>query len=140
MLPEGYEDFVIGQVLDEPLIAPRVRKPRVGRHRSEAEIQREMLAFLNAAQRGCAVTTTGGRYLPTGTPDILASVNGRFVAVEVKRPGQRPTPSQLGQLRHWQAAGAVVGWACDLRQLEELLTHLDDPDWRNELTGPGDGR
>ena len=28
----------------------------------------------------------GSAYQPSGTPDILACVNGRFIAVEVKRP------------------------------------------------------
>jgi RecB family endonuclease NucS len=28
----------------------------------------------------------GSMYQPAGTPDILACINGRFVAIEVKRP------------------------------------------------------
>ena len=43
------------------------------------------------------IKTHGDRFSKVGTPDILACVNGKFVAVEVK--GEKGKPSEL-QLYH----------------------------------------
>ena len=40
----------------------------------------------------------GGDFTKAGTPDILACVNGYFVAVEVKAPNGRPTALQIKKL------------------------------------------
>lgn len=40
----------------------------------------------------------GGYYTKEGIPDILACVNGQFVAIEVKAPNGRPTPMQIKKL------------------------------------------
>jgi hypothetical protein len=84
------------------------------------------------------VTTTGSRYLPTGTPDILGCVDGRFLAIEVKRPGAAgPTAAQLGQLTRWQRAGALAGWVTSEDDLVQLLDRADRPGWCNDFTSPG---
>lgn len=37
----------------------------------------------------------GGPQMMAGLPDLIACVDGRFVGIEVKQPGQRPAPRQL---------------------------------------------
>lgn len=60
----------------------------------EKDIQTKILNFINS-QPGCyAVKVTGGLYQKGGISDILACVKGRYVAIEVKRPGERLTPLQ----------------------------------------------
>lgn len=60
----------------------------------EKDIQKKILNFINA-QPGCyAIKITAGMYQKSGISDILACVKGRFVAIEVKRPGEKPTPLQ----------------------------------------------
>lgn len=66
-----------------------------------------------------------------GTPDLLACVRGRFVACELKQPGNKPSPLQYKRLREWAAAGALAGWVTTEVELDELLSHVDDHDWRN---------
>ena len=44
-------------------------------------------------------------YGVSGVPDILACLDGRFIAVEVKAPGKAPTRLQQVQLLGIQAAG-----------------------------------
>lgn len=47
-----------------------------------------------------------------GLPDIdcHACIGGTFWAIEVKRPGERPTALQWRTLAQWQAAGARIAW------------------------------
>ena len=64
-----------------------------------------------------------------GTPDLLACVTGFFYAIELKQPGERPTPLQMKRLREWQAAGAVAGWVTTEAELDALLSQR--PGWIN---------
>ena len=54
-----------------------------------------------------------------GDPDFEATLpggSGKRLAVEIKRPGERPTPEQLAKLRALNEAGAVGLWTdCPLR-------------------------
>ena len=59
-----------------------------------------------------------------GEPDIDAVVGGFPVKIEVKLPGNRPTPLQLRVMRQWAEAGAITGWAFDMDGLEEILDHV----------------
>ena len=74
-----------------------------------------------------------------GEPDLDICWHGRAVKIEVKRPGERPTPVQLRRLQCWQRAGALVGWVCSLEELQALIVHVGDPDWQADLTRPGAG-
>lgn len=44
-----------------------------------------------------------------GVPDILGSINGHFVGIEVKRFGNEVTDPQIRQLRKIQQTGALAG-------------------------------
>lgn len=51
------------------------------------------------------------RGAPTGTSDLIGMVDGRFCALEVKRPGCKPTNAQaafLDHVRQLGGFGAVV--------------------------------
>lgn len=80
------------------------------------------------------IRTPEGRYVrlaPAGTSDILSivPVSGRFLAVEIKRPGNEPTEAQREFLRTIRRLGGVAVWIDDLKELERLLKELlDDPD------------
>lgn len=56
-----------------------------------------------------------------GTPDILAVISGRFVAIEVKRPGGKPSKLQLAQLKRIEAAGGVA-FVAD--SIDDVIKHL----------------
>jgi hypothetical protein len=40
--------------------------------------------------------------------DWVGCVNGRFVCIETKKPGGKPTPRQLGRIRAVRAAGGIA--------------------------------
>lgn len=50
----------------------------------------------------------GSAYMPSGTPDILACINGRFVGIEVKKEkGGVVSDLQLLKLKQIENAGGV---------------------------------
>lgn len=70
----------------------------------------------------------GGPYMVPGIPDLLACVNGRFVAIECKQIRQQPknnmirvgglfTQNQINSLNDISKAG---GWACGIVHLQFL--------------------
>ncbi len=82
--------------------------------RTEAEIQREILKFLGCVagrftrmnSRVVMMPGRGGKERPIrfgekGMADIIGVLkpSGRYIAIEVKRPGEDPTPEQEAFLR-----------------------------------------
>jgi len=72
-------------------------------------------------ERGCWVLVTTGVAL-SGTPDILACHEGRFVALEVKQNGGYPSRIQRHRLAQIKKAG---GEARVVRSVAEALEALD---------------
>ena len=80
-------------------------------------------AFLHRTNTGVGVAQDGRhiRFGQVGTADITGCVRGRYVAIEVKRPGGRQSPAQ----RVWQAACERAGGLYVLaRSADEALTAL----------------
>lgn len=129
---------VLDELVDEAPAAPRRKRRAFVAERPETSIQEGCKALV-LELGGYAVVTTGSKYMVNGTPDLLGSLRGRSLAIEIKKPTEVPRADQMGQLRRWQTAGALVGWACSEREMRALLDHIDDRGWHNPLTGPGDG-
>lgn len=51
------------------------------------------------------IKTHGDRFSRVGVPDIIACINGHFVAVEVKAENGKPSELQLYHLEQIQKAG-----------------------------------
>jgi Holliday junction resolvase len=90
---------------------------------SESAIQKKISDYLNALPEcwTCKVMSANKR----GVPDILAVVSGRFVAIEVKRPGGKPSKLQLAQLKRIEAAG---GLAMIAESIDDVIAHLASAD------------
>src|SRR5690606_8320365 len=71
---------------------------------TEAAITEAIMKWLRA--RGAYVIKTYGGPYRRGLPDLIGVYRGRALALEVKRPGGRPTPLQEHELGRWAAAGA----------------------------------
>lgn len=63
----------------------------------------------------------GGPMQPAGVPDLLVCSAGRFVALEVKRPGESATPLQQETMRRIARAG---GATVVVRSAEEAVGAL----------------
>ena len=57
-----------------------------------------------------------------GTPDFVGVFAGFAFGMEVKRPGQKPTTEQLGELAWMRKAGAKTGVVHSKEEAIELLT------------------
>ena len=89
----------------------------------ESKVKKKVHAVLK--ERGAyAVNYIGGAYANNGTPDILACLCGRFVAVECKAGRGKPTGLQIKNLREIDTAGGL-GLVINETNLEYLTECLD---------------
>lgn len=66
----------------------------------------------------------GGQFTKAGIPDIIACVNGRFVGIEVKASGGKPSELQILNLRKIHNAGgyAVLLFPDQWELFKEFIT------------------
>lgn len=68
----------------------------------------------------------GSAYMPAGTPDILACVNGKFVGIEVKRPkGGVVSKLQELKIKQIRNAGGVAFVATSVDEVKKELSRYD---------------
>lgn len=65
-----------------------------------------------------------GIYAKAGVSDILACIKGRFVAIEVKRPGNKPSAAQLQFIAAVNSIGGLAFWADNLQDVKDKLKEL----------------
>lgn len=75
---------------------------------------------------GYCVKYFGCNYSTSGTPDILACVNGYFIAIEVKGPDGKPSELQLAKIRQIREAGgfAYVVYPSGWFKLKDIINGL----------------
>lgn len=73
----------------------------------EAKVKAKIHAILKA-HRAYAVNYIGGISANNGTPDILACLNGRFIAIEAKAGKNKPTDLQTLNLKRIDEAGGLA--------------------------------
>lgn len=59
--------------------------------------------------------------LCVGSSDIIGIYKGRFLAIEVKAPGKKPTKEQLNFIRVVNEKGGISFWIDDEKNLKNLL-------------------
>lgn len=62
-----------------------------------------------------------GIYAQAGVPDIVACIKGRFVAIEVKRPGKKPEPIQEAFLESINKKGGIAFWSDNLDKVKNII-------------------
>jgi len=89
-----------------------------------------------AARGARCIKYHGGPYGEAGIPDLIVCYRGRFVFVETKRCGEKPTPIQLQRIAELRAFGATGGPAdaVDIALLfldvvDQDIQHLEDIDF-----------
>ena len=72
------------------------------------------------------IKTHGDRFSRVGVPDIIACVNGHFVAVEVKAENGKPSELQLYRLEEIRKAGghAFLLYPKDFENFKNFLENL----------------
>ena len=94
---------------------------------SEKDIVQSINQYLRKVPECFAWKTHGGMYGTAGIPDIIACVQGRFFAFEVKTASGKATLLQEATIRKILAAGgtaAVVRSADEVRAIIQSMTAL----------------
>lgn len=87
----------------------------------EKEIVAAIMRYLKGLPRCFAWKTHGGMYGTAGIPDVIACVEGRFCAFEVKRPGGKLSRLQEAALGKIKAAGGVAGMVTSVEEVRQVL-------------------
>lgn len=83
----------------------------------EKDIVSKIMKYLKTVPRCFCWKEHGGMYGTAGIPDIIACVDGRFFAFEVKTETGKPTALQEATIRKILAAG---GTAVVVRSVDEV--------------------
>lgn len=118
----------------------------------EAEIQRAILDVLRFHGVECWRANTGAfagehkgrsrfvRFGEKGQSDILGMIgpNARFLAIEAKRPGNKPTLDQILFMQRINAAGGFAFWATSAQTVDHAVRAvLLNPELRVEMGEDG---
>ena len=101
-----------------------LRYSGLARRMLEKDIVAAILRHLKQRPRCFAWKTHGGMYGTAGIPDIIACIDGRFYAFEVKQPTGKLTRLQEVTLEKIRVAG---GAAVMVTSVEEVKLALDGP-------------
>ena len=86
----------------------------------ESSLQRRIITYLRA--EGCYVFKVVGSPLQQrGTPDLLVCYQGRFLALEIKVPGAKPTPLQVHEMTKIGAAGGIATTVESVEEVKAVL-------------------
>lgn len=91
---------------------------------SEKRIENQIKGFLDSIG-AWHIKTHGSMFSKAGTPDIVACVNGRFVAIEVKQPGGIVSELQKAHIHLIQNAGGVAFVAYSLEETKKYLEEFN---------------
>ena len=84
---------------------------------AEKEMVVKILRYLKTVPGCFAWKTHGGMYGTAGIPDIIACIDGRFYAFEVKTPADKTTKLQEATIRKILACG---GTAVVVRSVDDV--------------------
>ena len=88
----------------------------------EKDIVNKIMKYLKTVPRCFAWKEHGGMYGTAGIPDVIACVNGRFFAFEVKTDTGKTTALQDATIRKILSAG---GRAVVVRSVDEVRTAIN---------------
>lgn len=86
----------------------------------EQDVQRKIIKYLESLGAWTVKTISTNK---RGTPDVLACLNGQFIAIEVKREGKLNTvsPIQQFQLDKIVESGGIAVAADSLEKIIEII-------------------
>lgn len=90
----------------------------------EAKIGRAIRAYLEGLG-AFTFKVHGGPQMMAGLPDIICCYKGRYIGIEVKQPGQKPTARQEFVHSLIQRSGGVVIVATCVERVQEVIDSLE---------------
>lgn len=89
---------------------------------SEKRIVTKILKVLR--EDGFWIKTHGGLFQRGGLPDVLGCFKGRFIGIEVKKPGEEASEIQKYTLKEIIKAGGIAGVATSVEEALEILNDI----------------
>lgn len=101
---------------------------------AEKNFENKIKKFLEQQGAWFVKYWAGSQFTKSGVPDILACVNGYFVAIEVKAQNGRPSELQLYNIRKINEAGgfAFVLYPSGLDDFKEFVIGLKHDTFNRE--------
>jgi len=72
------------------------------------------------------------RFAPNGISDIIGLYNGRFIAIEVKIKGNKPTEQQQAFINKVNKTGGAATWVDSLIKAMEFVNELVERNTAND--------
>jgi len=92
---------------------------------AEKKVENQIKRYLDSLG-AYHVKIHGSAYMPAGTPDILACIDGTFVGIEVKKPkGGVVSALQKLKIKQIRNAGGVALVATSVEEVERELSRHD---------------
>lgn len=92
----------------------------------ESSIQTGILNYLETLRpKGKFYNMQGNAWQGAGRPDIIGCYKGRFIAIEVKRPGEEPTKLQRHELNLWDMTEAITMVATSVADVKKMIEELN---------------
>ena len=88
---------------------------------SERSIVTKVLRYLKTVPGCFCWKEHGGMYGTAGIPDIIACVNGRFIAFEIKTPSGKTAKLQEATIRKILSAGGVAEIVHSVDEVKAIL-------------------
>lgn len=88
----------------------------------EQDIQKAICKYLESLGNTIAtVYTAAGIYSRKGVPDIFACLKGRYLQIEVKKPGEVPTKAQFAFMDGINRCGGIAFYATSVQDVKDKL-------------------
>ena len=91
--------------------------------RTEQQRQKEIIAYLKSIGAYTIKTITSNR---AGIPDLIVCIDGKFAALEVKKPGNKASPLQSLELARIIKAGGIAAVVTNVNDVKAVLQRLND--------------
>ena len=101
----------------------------------EKNFENRIKAFLKSEGAWFIKYWAGSQFTKSGVPDILACVDGYFVAIEVKGPNGTPSELQLHTIKKIREAGgfAFVLYPSGFDEFKRFIRDLKADDWSIDM-------
>ncbi len=92
----------------------------------ERRLVQKIVTYLESqGARSFKIHGEEGSYQEAGIPDLLVCWRGRFIGLEVKMPGNTPSPIQEKVLREIKQSGGKGEVVSSVEQVRNLLAKLE---------------
>lgn len=94
------------------------------KRKEEQKIQTKIIKYIEKIGGLAIKQNQIGIYAQAGVPDLICCLHGRFIAIEVKIPGEYPKPLQMAFIDAINRCGGFAFYATSVEEVERKLKEL----------------